>query len=422
MLRRVSWVLMLALPLLAANFAHAQTPPACDNSDGANVITNPIYILAADTQVPMLKALGKLLRAQAAPVTLVYIPSGSCTNLANMYQNKYVVSGKGGGPYYIPADPNFDPVSSPVPSCTIPAAGLQPDLAMSIVFPDQTDCPTAGTRPQTIGVFPGPVQAMVLAVPRMSSQVAITAEEAYLVFGFGANDPTKLVAPWSDPNFLYARPVTKGTMISIGANIGVPAGKWQILPANAIDQSSALATTLISHNADGNADKSIGVLGAEIYDQSTNRAMLKSLAFRAFKQYHAFWPDSTPTSFDKKNVRDGHYTLWSYVQYVASVDGTGVPSKPAVKNLIDMLVGNAVTTSPPFEPLDLEIANGLVPACAMSVQRQAEGGDLSLYSAPEPCGCYYDAKVPSGSTTCTACTDSTTCGSGMCRHGYCEAR
>ena len=366
MLTRVSWALMLALPLLAANVAHAQTPPACDNSDGANVITNPIYILAADTQVPMLKALGKLLRAQVAPVTLVYFPSGSCTNLANMYQGRKTVnaSGKGGGPYYIPADPNFDPVSSPVPSCAIPAGGLQPDLAISIVFPDQTDCPTAGTRQQTIGVFPGPVQAMVLAVPRMSSQVAITAEEAYLVFGFGANDPTKLVAPWSDPNFLYARPVTKGTMISIGANIGVPAGKWQILPANAIDQSSVLATTLISHNADGNADKSIGILGAEIYDQSTNRAMLKSLAFRAFKQYHAFWPDSTPTSFDKKNVRDGHYrcgrtcTCRGGRQRRHAVQARGQePDRHAGRKR-----GHH---QPAVRAARSRIANGLVPACAM---------------------------------------------------------
>lgn len=411
----------LALALACATGAQAQTPPACDNSDGANLITNPVYILAADTQVPMLKALGKILRAQATPVTLVYIPSGSCTNLANMYQGKYVVSGKGGGPYYIPSDPSFDPVAGTVPTCTITPA-MKPDMAMSIVFPDATDCPTAGTRPNTVGMFKGPVQAFVFAVPRMSSQVAITAEEAYLVYGFGANDPTKLVQPWSDPNFLYARPVTKGTMISIGANIGVPAGKWQVLPANAIDQSSAVASTLISHNSDGNADKTLGILGAEIYDQSANRAMLKSLAFRAFKQYHAFWPDSTPTSFDKQNLRDGHYTLWSYVQYAANVDGNGVPTNPTVKNLIDMLVGNTVTTNPAFEPLDTEIGNGLVPACAMSVQRQAEGGDLSLYSAPEPCGCYYDAKVPNGSTTCTACTSSSTCGTGMCRHGYCEAR
>src|SRR6185503_14169786 len=118
MLGRTLSVLALALPLLAATGARAQgTPPACDNSDNAGVITNPLYILAADTQVPMLKELGKILRAQATPVTLVYIPSGSCTNLSNMYQNKYVVSGMGGGPYYIPADPSFDPVSSPVPSC-----------------------------------------------------------------------------------------------------------------------------------------------------------------------------------------------------------------------------------------------------------------------------------------------------------------
>jgi hypothetical protein len=58
----------------------------------------------------------------------------------------------------------------------------------------------------------------------------------------------------------------------------------------------------------------------------------------------------------------------------------------------------------------------------MKVQRSAEGGDLSPASAAQPCGCYYDAKVPSGATSCTACTDNAPCGTGMCRHGYCEAK
>ncbi|HEX9102720.1 MAG TPA: hypothetical protein VF997_10975, partial [Polyangia bacterium] len=244
--------------------------------------------------------------------------------------------------------------------------------------------------------------------------------EAYLVAGLGPANA--MVAPWNDPQYFYGRPASKGTQISIGGNIGVPASKWQLMmdPQHQIDQSSAVAAAIAAQASTGNGEKTLGILGAEVYDPA--RAMVHSLAFRAYKQLKSYWPDSTPTAFDKKNVRDGHYPLWSYVQYLApQAAGGGGALNPNAQTIIDMLVGNAVTTSPAFEPLDLVINAGLVPACAMKVSRTTEGGDRAPSTPAQPCGCYYESKVPMGSTTCTACTDNSTCGSGMCRHGYCEA-
>jgi len=57
----------------------------------------------------------------------------------------------------------------------------------------------------------------------------------------------------------------------------------------------------------------------------------------------------------------------------------------------------------------------------MKVQRSVEGGDMTPATVSEPCGCYFEFKA-TGATTCTACSDSSTCGTGMCRHGYCEAK
>jgi hypothetical protein len=247
-----------------------------------------------------------------------------------------------------------------------------------------------------------------------SSQKAITAEEAYLLYGFGPQ--SAMVPPWDDPNQLYGRPATKGTQISIGANIRVPAGKWKLLadPNHQIDQSATMASTIAALTTDPNAEKVLGILGTEIYDKAANRAKMRALAFRAFGQQHAYWPDKTATSFDKQNVRDGHYVLWSYVQYVAPS-----PAKTGAQLIIDALVGNTVTFTPPSDPLDVVIASGLVPLCAMKVQRSSEGGDLSLYDSPAPCSCYFQFKA-TGATTCTSCT--TSCASGMCRHGYCEAK
>jgi hypothetical protein len=275
----------------------------------------------------------------------------------------------------------------------------------------------------------GPVQAMVFAVPGGvgtnlgSTQTTITAEEAYLVAGLG---PLKaMVSPWSDPQYFYGRVASKGTQISIGANIGVAASKWQLLAdaMHQIDQSSAVATAIAAQASTGNAEKTLGILGAEVYDPA--RAMVHALAFRAFKQLKSYWPDSSPTLFDKKNVRDGHYPLWSYVEYIAPQAGGGGALNAGAQTIIDMLAGNSVTTNPAFEPLDLIVSAGLVPACAMKVQRSSEGGDLSPLApatVAQPCGCYYDSKVPMGATACTACTDNGPCGAGQCRHGFCEAQ
>jgi hypothetical protein len=72
--------------------------------------------------------------------------------------------------------------------------------------------------------------------------------------------------------------------------------------------------------------------------------------------------------------------------------------------------------------MDDVIASGLVPICAMKVQRSGqEGGDLSTYQSTAPCGCYFDQKATTA-TSCTPCT-STCSGAGqVCRRGFCEAQ
>jgi ABC-type phosphate transport system substrate-binding protein len=413
--------LIVALLVAAAGVARAQQ--VCE--DDTNVGPNRVYIQAADTQVPVLKALGAKLRAQNTPITIVYTPNGSCSNLPLLYNNTdFTSNAAGGGTFYIPA--GFDGTSTP-PNCTPPAVGMgkKADLGISIVFADKTDCPSLPSKPATVAITQGPVQAMVFAVPggvgtnMGSMQTTITAEEAYLVAGLG---PTRaMVAPWSDPTYFYGRTATKGTQISLGANIGVASAKWQLIAdaSHQIDQSTQVLTSIAAQAATGNAEKTLGILGVEIYDGA--RAMVHALAFRAFHQNKSYWPDSTPTTFDKQNVRDGHYPLWSYVEYVAPQAGGGGALNANAQEIIDLLVGKQVATNPAFEPLDQVIGAGLVPACAMKVQRSVEGGDLSPATIAEPCGCYFEKKA-TGNTSCTACTDNSTCGTGMCRHGYCEAR
>ncbi|HEX9101633.1 MAG TPA: hypothetical protein VF997_05485, partial [Polyangia bacterium] len=263
--------MIVALLVAAGGVARAQTPPMCE--DDVAVGPNRVYIQAADTQVPLLKALGVKLRAQATPITIVYTPNGSCTNISYIYNNAdFTPNATGGGTFFIPSA-TFDPKTTP-PTCTPPAAGSgkKADFGITIVFPDNVDCPTAPAKPSTVAVTPGPVQAMVFAVPggvgtnSGSTQTTITAEEAYLVAGLGPANA--MVAPWSDPAYFYGRPASKGTQISIGGNIGVPASKWQLQadPQHQIDQSSAVAAAIAAQASTGNGEKTIGILGAEVYD------------------------------------------------------------------------------------------------------------------------------------------------------------
>jgi hypothetical protein len=178
--------------------------------------------------------------------------------------------------------------------------------------------------------------------------------------------------------------------------------------------------TAVSTSTD--PEHTIGILGVEVYD--ANRTTLNSLAFRTWGQFFAYWPDSTSSSRDKANVRDGHYVIWSPTIWITAVDGTGAPTNPRVEYLLDAILEKPMSPAPmpAFEPLDSVIKVGLVPDCAMKVNRTYDGGDLSLYDPAEPCGCYFESKANMmPNPGCTACTSDTECGAGKCRLGFCEA-
>lgn len=94
-----------------------------------------------------------------------------------------------------------------------------------------------------------------------------------------------------------------------------------------------------------------------------------------------------------------------------------------------MRLKSAAGVAPPFDLDALEVLSkkGLVPDCAMQVSRERDGGDLSLYSASAPCGCFFESVVDpdlaqdaSWQERCTACMADQDCAPGLCRHGYCE--
>ena len=81
-----------------------------------------------------------------------------------------------------------------------------------------------------------------------------------------------------------------------------------------------------------------------------SRDKVKILAYQHFKQDCAWLPDSSSTSFDKINVRDGHYPLWGPLHLFAKVDANNVPTKPDAANLIGYFTGKVATPAGLYLP------------------------------------------------------------------------
>jgi len=393
----MSALLCCALCTLAVR---ARAQPRCEE------LPNPLYLQVGDTQEPLMKTLGRVLRdSEVKPITLIYVTSGSCTNVEAIYNDVPITM----NPKYVPSKQEDAAwkTSEPSLTCTIGEAGHPVDVANSALFVSACN---PEDPPKGVKLFQGPNQAYAFIVPESSSERAITAEEAYFVFGFGAAGK---VSPWDDEEFFSIRTVTKSTLLSLAAAIRVPGQRWKGTP---FDKSSEVLSAVSSASEPG---KAIGILGTELYDRS--RDQVNVLAFRAFGQKRAYFPDSTASSFDKRNVRDGHYFPWAPTVWMTHVEDDK-PVNPLAEYVIGLILGDGVEPKPDFEALESVIEVGLVPQCAMKVTRKEEGGDLSLYAPPQPCGCYYESRVAEPGRGCEECDKDSDCDDGACRHGFCEVR
>lgn len=403
--------------------------PNCASLPGTKV-----YIESGDTQEPLLKKLGRDLRDNAN-ITLVFELTGSCTLSPALYDATPIP--KNTNMLYIPSaseDPGWTPSDVERTCTTDPSNGTPPDLGISALFP--SSCQGIGKAPAGIGSFIGPIQAYTFIVPTAEfsgGQTSISAAEAYYVFGDGANNGI-VPAEWTDPTQFFLRPATKSTLVATAYNIGLTAKEMTL--ANADGGTSdgrhleATSDEVLSAVEQATGTNAIGILGDEIYDANRGKGA-NVLAFAAFGQDFAYYPDSTTSSFDKQNIRDGHYTLWSPTVYLTPVDSSNVPTNPAVKYVTDLVLGNQNPTPPSglvdggtaIDGLGDVVGVGLTPNCAMQVQRPGDGAPVAPYTPAAPCTCYFLSKIPGGSATppgCTVCSASNPCEAGTCFNGFCE--
>jgi hypothetical protein len=397
--RKISLVTILASA--ASSIAMTSTAYAADCS----TLPSPLYISASGNHKALLKQASAVLSQGATPVTIVFQSYVSCVALDQLVTNTNATS----SPIY------WDSTGAEV-ACTIPVAGVPPDVAMSDVY--ASTCGT--TLPSTMKDFVGPIQVMAFVTSAGSSETSISAQAAYVTLGFGGT--TYPVAPWTDVNFLFIRPDTAGTKLLIANAIGLPVGKWkgQSRPT-AGDVLTSISTTT-------NPAATLGIITTELsdaYRTAVAGKQLKTLAFQHKGQSCGYYPDSSSTSFDKRNVREGRYPLWGPFHVATRVDGQGKPSDPEAEKFVNVITRNGLTEAQKQSMTDAEIAAHAVPACAMKVERTSEMSVPTKRAADEPCGCYFETKTGGAATSCTACTDDSGCAAGAnkkCRFGFCEAR
>lgn len=393
-LRRAAAVFAGALPLALASGAQAAD---------CSTLPNPVYVAGSTAVRPFLAAVAQALAGATPPVTVVYQGQGSCVGV-NYLASATPGTITGTGEIY-------SATGIVTGGCALDIAGNTVDIGVSDVY--ATSCPGVTTLPATVKDFFGPVQPMSFAVPLNSTQTVISAEAAYLTLGLGTNGGTE----WSDPTAYQVRSATSGTQQMISAAIRVPAGQW-IGVANA-GSGNVLTALQAASASQATADLTFGILAMDVVDK--NRATVRPLAYQHFGQGCGYTPDSTVNSFDKQNVRDGHYMIWGPLHMLTRTTG-GQPSNANAKKVIDYLSG---AVDPDFDLIRVEAKGGVVPSCAMRVTRDSEVGPLMSYMPPKSCECKFIAEATGAAPTeCQACVDSTDCSSARpaCNHGYCEVR
>jgi hypothetical protein len=372
---RVSWIGALGALIAAPQLAVAADCPT---------FTDPIVLNGSSAAEPLVIAMAKVLATQASPTTLVYAKPGSCVGVTSVNEDTTPTGACALGACITGTVEYFDATASAVTTCTL-TAPAHVDVGLSDVWVDTC---TGAQAKAGVKDTTGPVEPMLFVVPKASQQQAITAEEAYFVFGFGAPGQAR---PWTVEANLAIRNPTSGTEQVIAHNINVPAGRWKGMDKGG---SGGVLTAVSTSTA---AEPTLGVLGSDVYD--ANRDKLSALAFQAFHQHGAFYADSTSTAFDKRNVRNGHYVNWGYLHMIARVDAGGAMN-PAARRFVDWVTGNtgntgATGTPAPFDITDLTIKQAkMVPTCAMKVSRVNEGGALAPFAPAADCSAQFEASVP----------------------------
>ena len=401
-------------PSLAAIFEKAAPPPNLGTVPApliveptptvscGDVAPNRIYITGSTNLPPLIEAVQKSLYLADPPYVAVFAPQTSCKGAASILDSdvsKHIIKNVTNNYAF------YYDTHGTQQFCLLDPDGNTVDIGESDVYPESCGYQIIGNTADYLG----PIQAVTFVVPSASTQVAISAEAAHLVFGAGGDSGR--AAPWSDPHYYFTRSSGTGTTQLAARGISLdPAKVWGIDRLSAANLAASLEAVDPSV-----AERAIGLLSSDFADRS--RKNVRVLAFQQRGQLHAYLPDSSGARFDKSNVRDGHYPIWGAIHLMAATQ-SGVPSETARALLTRLTVAKLE-----LEMVSAIIKSGFVPSCAMKVNHTSELGPLSIFKPEFGCGCFYDNEV-NGRTSCTTCGGPGDCPTSApaCNYGYCEAQ
>jgi len=424
-----------ALGLAALAGAGSAQAVTCSSVITAKSLTHVIYGAGGSAITPTLAKVAYVLSKANPPITVFYQDAGGAQVGYQSFKNG--TGGTTARPFkYWLAETD---VTGTAPTCTAddPAAGQAIDFATT----GGTLALFGETLAADAGVFVGPTQGVNVVVPKDSTETSISAEALYFVYGFGpaadvagASNPI----PWTKKDYIYQRASTafvqqflRGAIQSLGGNAtNFPADFANAATATTVHSSSGkddnqgTIDSLVWAASQNHAQDAIGFTSGPTADK--NRSVAHTLAYQHAGQTAGYWPDSTPESFDKLNIRTGQYFLWDTNQFFTKI--TGSNSKPKLSQITNADVRNFIgyfsgELTPP-DDTDVTraiVETGSIPLCAMQVQRESDFEGLSCYAPDEPCGCYFES-IATGNTSCDACTKDSECsGSSKCHFGFCEA-
>jgi len=402
----------LCLSLGLVETAQAQANVACDS------LPAPIiYGRGGSAPNQLLGRLAVDIAASPQPLTVVYKDDGACFAMASLVSGeKLATSAK----YWVKQG-----ASIVQKTCTLPAADSTTiEASWGSMAQLATTCPGIDALPANVSDTTGPISGFSLFVPTASTQQVISAEAVYYIYGLGVENPAYQVAPWTVPGAIASRATTSAAGLLLAKAVGIDLSH-PLYGTDVKNNQGAVTHITTVAAAVANPEAAIGFASTETAD--TNRDKVRTLAFQAVGQDKGYWPDSTVTSFDKINIRQGRYNLWNPHHFYAKLNGSSQIADPNVKRWIEYLT-NQTALPGNLSFLDIQIEVGNVPECAMEVTRDGEVGPLASYQPDEPCGCYFEFKAtgiaPDSCQECETEGQDPSCPTDapVCRHGFCEVK
>jgi ABC-type phosphate transport system substrate-binding protein len=396
-----------AAALVTPVAAHAQV--ACDS------LPNPIVVVGTTALDPALKQFAVRLAAASPATTIISAAvasqTTSCAGITSLV-NGTDLGGLPGRTYTL----NGSTITTN--TCTF-AGGQKAHVALSDVFYES--CASAPQpKPADIVDVTGPVQTTVFVAPISNTMVKyLTNAEVQDIYGCGVSATMPMAGYFDSPSDVFCRDVDAGTRVTLAKNVGLNVASMKCAFLN-VDSRLVYDLTprpKTASDPEYNAPpKTLGFVAASEIDRK--RDVLTLLAFQAAGQTRAYYADSTTVTADRANVRDGHYPLWGYEHFV--VKTTDGKMSTQASDLIGWF--NGTKTIPDTDHVIIEGSLGLIPACAMRVQRSSDGGLLSPYKPSQPCSCaFIAASARAIPPECAPCLSPDVCTGGKsCRHGFCE--